>query len=145
MRQETPQTSNTPTMEGVNTSGREGLSASIARGAVYVGDFWEEHIWHEFDAHSVEDTREVYWQGTRHVLGPWGFYVPDSTRASWSMGGQYNRGKEGVATAYEWFLNLPPVVPMTVLWVVGVALVGTCALVLYWVGRVLVGLMAGSI
>jgi hypothetical protein len=29
--------------------------------------------------------------------------------------------------------------------VAGVALVGTCALVLYWVGRLLVGLVAGSI
>ena len=49
MRQETPQTSNTPTMEVVNTSVREGLSASIAREAVYLDDSWEEHIRPEFD------------------------------------------------------------------------------------------------
>ncbi len=78
-------------------------------------------------------------------MGESGYYLPDSTRASWSIGGQYNQGKEGVATAYEWFLNLPPLVPLLVLWVVGVALLGTCALVLYWVGRVLVGMMTGSI
>jgi hypothetical protein len=34
---------------------------------------------------------------------------------------------------------------LLVLWVGGVALLGTCALVVYWVGRVLVGLMAGAI
>ena len=145
MRQETPQTSNTPTMESMNTSVQETVGASIARGAVYLGAAWQEHIQHEFEAHSVEDTQEVHWQGTRHVLGPWGFYVPESTRASWSIGGQYSQGKEGVATAYEWFLNLPPVVVFWLLWVGGVALLGTCALVLYWVGRVLVGLMVGSI
>ena len=40
---------------------------------------------------------------------------------------------------------MPPVVPLLVLWVAGVAFIGTCALVLYWVGRLLVGLVAGSI
>jgi hypothetical protein len=145
MRQKTAQTSNTPTMESMNTSVQETVGASIARGAVYLGAAWQDHIQHEFEAHSVEDTQEVHWQGTRHVLGPWGFYVPDSTRASWSMVGQYNQGKEGVATAYEWFLNLPPVVPLLVMWVVGLAILGTCALVVYWVGRLLVGLMAGAI
>ena len=145
MRQETPQTSDTPTMERMNTSVQEAGGDSIARAAVYLGAAWEEHARHEFEAHSVEDTQEVDWQGTRYVLGESGYYLPDSTRASWSKGGQYNQGKEGVATAYEWFLNLPPVVLLLVLWVGGVALLGTCALVLYWVGRVLVGLMAGSI
>ena len=145
MRQETPQTSDTPTMERMNTSVQEAVGDSIARAAVYLGAAWEEHARHEFEAHSVEDTQEVDWQGTRYVLGESGYYLPDSTRASWSIGGQYNQGKEGVATTYEWFLNLPPVVLLLVLWVGGVALLGTCALVLYWVGRVLVGLMAGTI
>jgi hypothetical protein len=145
MRQETPQTSDTPTMERMNTSVQEAVGDSIAQAAVYLGAAWKEHAQHEFEAQSVEDTQEVDWQGTRYVLGESGYYLPDSTRASWSIGGQYNQGKEGVATAYEWFLNLPPVVLLLVLWVGGVALLGTCALVLYWVGRVLVGLMAGSI
>jgi hypothetical protein len=52
----------------------------------------------------------------------------------------YNQGKEEVAAAYEWFLKLPPVVTLVVLWVAGVSLMGACALMLYWVGRVLVGL-----
>ena len=55
------------------------------------------------------------------------------------MGAGYNRGKEGVAEAYEWFLKVPPLVPILLLWVAGVALLGTGALVLYWVGRVLAG------
>ena len=50
-----------------------------------------------------------------------------------------------MATAYEWLLQLPPVVPLLVLWVAGVALVGSVALVLYWTARVLVQLIAGSI
>ena len=145
MRQETPQTSDTPTMERMNTSVQEAVGDSIVQAAVYLGAAWEEYTQHEFEAHSVEDSQEVDWQGTRYVLGESGYYLPDSTRASWSIGGQYNQGKEGVATAYEWFLNLPPVVLFWLLWVGGVALLGTCALVLYWVGRVLVGLMAGSI
>jgi hypothetical protein len=61
------------------------------------------------------------------------------------MGGKYKEGKEGVASAYEWFLELPPVVVLLEMWVTGVALLGSCALVLYWVGRVLVGLMVGSL
>jgi hypothetical protein len=143
MRPVASQKSNTPIMGRMNTNVREGLSPSIAWGAIYLTDFWEENIRHEFEAHSVEDTQEVHWQGTRLILGRSGYYVPDSTRASWSTGRQYNQGKEGVATAYEWFLSLPPVVPYSVIWIGGVALLGTCALVLYWVGRVLVGLMAG--
>ena len=122
MRQKTAQTSNTPTMESMNTSVQEAAGDSIARAAVYLAAAWEEHTRHEFEAHSVhsaEDTQEVDWQGTRYVLGESGYYLPDSTRASWSMRGQYNQGKAGVATAYEWFLNLPPVVPLLVLWVGG--------------------------
>ena len=132
-------------MERMNTSAQEAVGDSIAQAAVYLGAAWEEYTHNEFEAHSVEDTQEVDWQGTRYVLGESGYYLPDSTRASRSIGGQYNQGKEGVATAYEWFLNLPPVVLFWLLWVGGVALLGTCALVLYWVGRVLVGFMAGSI
>ncbi len=77
-------------------------------------------------------------------MGESGYYLPDSTRARWARG-KYDQGKEGLQTAYERVLDLPPVVPLLVLWVAGVALIGTCALVLYWVGRVLVGLAAGSI
>ena len=134
-----------------NTNVREGISPSIARGAIYLGDFWEEHIRPEIEAPSVEDTAvdwqetQVHWQGTRHVLGPSGYYVPDSSRARWTMGGRYKQGKEGAATALGGFLQLPLVVVLSVLWVAGVALLGLCALVLYWVGRVLVGMMAGSI
>ena len=72
-------------------------------------------------------------------MGESGYYLPESTRARWSMGAGYNRGKEGVAAAYEWFLKVPPLVPILLLWVGGVALLGTGALVLYWVGRVLAG------
>ncbi len=144
MRQETPQTSDTPTMERMNTSVQEAVGDSIAQAAVYLGAAWEEHARHEFEAHSVEDTQEVDWQGTRYVLGESGYYLPDSTRASWASG-KYNQGKEGLATAYERVLDLPPVVPLLVLWVSGVAIIGTCALVLYWVGRLLVGMVTGSI
>jgi hypothetical protein len=151
MRQVAPQKSNTSITAKVNTNVREGLSPSIARGAIYLGDFWEEHIRPEIAAPSVEDTpvnwqeTQVHWQGMRHVLGPSGYYVPDSSRARWTMGGKYEQGKEGVARGYEGFLELPPAVVLLVMWVGGVALLGLCALVLYWVGRVLVGLMAGSI
>ena len=145
--QETPQMSNTPTIDGAHTSAQEDFYDSIARGAVYLAAAWEEHTRHEFEAHSahsIEYTQEVDWQGTRYVLGESGYYLPDSTRASWASG-KYNQGKEGLATAYEWVYNLPPVAPLSLLWVAGVALIGTCALVLYWVGRLLVGLVAGSI
>ena len=143
MRRATPHTGNTPTVEGMNTSVQQALSDSVVRGAVYLVAAWEEHARHEFEAHRVEET-QVDWQGTRYVLEESGYYLPDSTRASWSRG-KYNQGKEGVATAYEWYLNLPPAVPLSALWVAGVALMGTCALVVYWVGRVLVGLSTGSI
>ncbi len=129
-----------------NTNVREGLSPSLARGAIYLTDLWEEHFWHEeFEAHSLEDTQEVYWQGKRHVLGPSGYYLPDSSRARLYMEGKYKQGQEGVGTAYEGFLGLPPAVVLSVLWAAGVALIGSCALVVYWVGRVLIGLIAGSI
>ena len=141
MRQETPQTSDTPTMERMNTSVQEAVGDSIARAAVYLGAAWEEHARHEFEAHSVEDTQEVDWQGTRYVLGESGYYLPDSTPESWAIG-KYDQGKEGLAAAHEWLYNVPPVVPLLV---AGVAFLGTCALVLYWVGRLLVGLVAGSI
>ena len=147
MRQETPQTSNTPTMEGVNTSVQEAAGDSIARAAVYLAAAWEEHTWHEFEAHSAhsaEDTQELDWQRTRYVLGESGYYLADSTRASWSIDGQYNQGKEGVATAYEWFLSLPPVVSLSVLWVGGVALFGTCVLVAYALISALMGSVAGA-
>ena len=141
--QETPQTSNTPAMGGAHTGAQEDVYDSIARGAVYLAAAWEEHSRHEFETYGVEYT-QVDWQGTRYVLGESGYYLPDGTRAGWARG-KYNQGKEGLATGYEWVLDLPPVVPLLVLWVSGVALIGTCALVLYWVGRLLVGLVAGSI
>jgi hypothetical protein len=104
-----------------NTNVREGLSPSIARGAIYLTDFWEEHLWHEeFEAQSVEDAQVVYWQGKRHVLGPSGYYVPDSSRARLYVEGRYKQGQEGVATAYEGFLELlPQAVVLLVLWVAG--------------------------
>jgi hypothetical protein len=139
----------------MNTNIREGpspnISPSVARGAIYLGDFWEEHIRPEIAAPRVEDTpvnwqeTQVHWQGTRHVLGPSGYYVPDSSRARWTVGGRYKQGKEGVATAYGGFLQLPAVVVLSVLWVAGVAFLGLGVLGLYWVGRVLVGMMTGSI
>ena len=133
-------------VEPQNTNVREDLSPSIARGAIYLADFWEEHIEHAFEAQkSVEDTQEVHWQGIRHVVGPSGYYVPDSSRARRYMGGKYKQGKEGAASAYEGFLELPQAVVLLVLWVAGVALLGLSALVVYWVGRVVIGLMAGSI
>ena len=107
-------------------------------------DFWEEHFGGEFETHNVENT-QVYWHGVRHVLGPSGYYVPDSSRARWSIGGEYRQRKEEAATAYEGFLELPPSVVLLVMWVAVMALVGSCALGLYWVGRVLIGLIAGSI
>ena len=51
----------------------------------------------------------------------------------------------GIGRAYEWFLQLPVVIVLLVLWVGGVALLGSCALVLYWVGSVLVRSLAGSL
>ena len=115
--QETPQTSNTPTIDGPHTSAQQDVYDGIARGAVYLAAAWEEHSRHEFEAYGVEDT-QVDWQGARYTLGESGYYLPDSTRASWARG-KYDRGKEGLATAYERVLDLPPVVPLLVLWVGG--------------------------
>ena len=145
MRQVAPQNANV--REGVSPN----ISPSISRGAIYLGDLWEEHIRPEIEAPSVEDTpvnwqqTQVHWQGTRHVLGPSGYYVPDSSRARWTMGGKYKEGKEGVASAYEGFLELPPAVVLLVLWVAGAVLLGSCALVLYMAGSVVVRSLAGSL
>ncbi len=46
-----------------------------------------------------------------------------------------------IGRAYERFLELPVAFVLAVMWVVGVALMGSGALVLYSVGVVLVGLM----
>jgi len=137
MKQPSPHTSNTSTMERMNTNAQETVGDSVVRGAVYLAAAWEEHTRQEFQAHSLEDA-QVDWQGTRYALGESDYYLPDSIQASWARG-KYDQGKEGVASAYEWFLKLPPVVPILLLWVAGVALLGTGALVLYWVGRVLAG------
>ena len=136
-----------------NTNVREGvspnISASIGRGAIYLADFWEDHIRPEIEAPSIEDTpvhwqeTQVHWQGTRLVLGPSGYYVPDSIRAQRYMGGKYKEGKEGVESAYEGFLELPPAVVLLVLWVAGVALLGSCALVVYMAGSEMVRSLAG--
>ena len=153
-RQVAPQKRSTSGTAMMDTNLREGISPSIARGAIYLADFWEDHIRPEIEAPSVEDTpvnwqqTQVHWQGTRHVLGPSGYYVPDSSRARWTVGGRYKQGKEGadgVASAYEGFLELPPGVVVLVLWVGGGALLGSCALVLYWVGSVVVRSLAGSL
>ncbi len=137
MKQPLPHTSNTSTMERMNTNAQETVGDSVVRGAIYLAAAWEEHTRQEFQAHSVEDA-QVDWQGTQYALGESDYYLPDSIQASWASG-KYDQGKEGVAAAYEWFLKLPPVVPILLLWVAGVALLGTGALVLYWVGRVLAG------
>jgi hypothetical protein len=151
-----------------NTNVREGvspnISASIGRGAIYLADFWEDHIRPEIEAPSIEDhirpeieapsiedtpvhwqETQVHWQGTRLVLGPSGYYVPDGSRAQRYMGGKYKEGKEGVESAYEGFLELPPAVVLLVLWVAGAVLLGSCALVLYMAGSVVVRSLAGSL
>jgi hypothetical protein len=50
-----------------------------------------------------------------------------------------------IGRAYEWFLQLSVMIVLTVLWVAGAVLLGSCALVLYMAGSVLVGSLAGSI
>ena len=50
-----------------------------------------------------------------------------------------------VGRTYERFLELPPAFVLAVLWVAGVALLGSIALVLYSTGWLLVQLVAGSI
>jgi hypothetical protein len=148
MKQPSPHTSNAPTMEGMHTNVQETVGDSVVRGAVYLAAAWQEYTRHEFQAHSLEDAQvedaqvedaQVDWQGSRYVLGESDYYLPDSTRARWSIDAGYNQGNEEEATAYEWFLKVPPVVPILLLWVAGVALLGTGALVLYWVGWVLAG------
>jgi hypothetical protein len=42
-----------------------------------------------------------------------------------------------IGQAYEWFLQLPGVIVLAVLWVAGAVLLGSCALVLYMAGSVL--------
>lgn len=138
MKQPSPHTSNAPTMEGMHTNVQETVGDSVVRGAVYLAAAWQEYTRHEFQAHSLEDA-QVDWQGSRYFLGESDYYLPDSTRARWSIDAGYNQGNEEEATAYEWFLKVPPVVPILLLWVAGVALLGTGALVLYWVGRLLAG------
>jgi hypothetical protein len=51
-------------------------------------------------------------------------------------------GLEG--RTYELFLGLPAAVVVAVLWFVGAVLAGTCALVLYLGGVVLVQALAGA-
>jgi hypothetical protein len=50
-----------------------------------------------------------------------------------------------IGRAYERFLELPVVFVLAVLWMMGVALLGSIALVLYLSVRVLLQLVAGSI
>jgi hypothetical protein len=51
---------------------------------------------------------------------------------------------EGIGLAYEWFLELPVLVVLLVLWVGGVALLGACALLAYAALSTLVGIVAGG-
>ena len=51
----------------------------------------------------------------------------------------------GIGRAYEWFLQLPVVIVLTVLWVVGAVLLGSCVLVLYVAGSELARSLAGSL
>lgn len=52
---------------------------------------------------------------------------------------------ERIATrACEWLLGMPMGVAIALLWVTGAALLGSCALAVYVVGSVLLGLVAGS-
>jgi hypothetical protein len=50
----------------------------------------------------------------------------------------------GIEGALEWFSDLPRVVILAMLWVMGAALLGSGALVVYLAGRVLVLLVAGA-
>ena len=50
----------------------------------------------------------------------------------------------GIRLAYEWFLGLPVPVVMLVMWVVGVAVLGTWALLAYAAISALVGVVAGG-
>jgi hypothetical protein len=51
----------------------------------------------------------------------------------------------GIGRAYKWFLQLPVVIVLLVLWVAGAALLGSCALVLYMAGSELVRSLAASL
>ena len=50
----------------------------------------------------------------------------------------------GIRLAYERFLELPVAVVLLVMWVVGVALLGACALLAYAGISALVGVVAGA-
>ncbi len=50
----------------------------------------------------------------------------------------------GIRLAYERFLELPVAVVLLVMWVVGVALLGACALLAYATISALVGVVAGG-
>jgi hypothetical protein len=50
-----------------------------------------------------------------------------------------------MARAYEGFLGLPVLVVLAVMWVAGAALLGSCALVVYMVGSVLLRTVVGSL
>ena len=52
---------------------------------------------------------------------------------------------ERMARAYEGFLGMPVGVVLALMWVAGAALLGSCALVLYIVGTVLVPWMVGAL
>jgi hypothetical protein len=50
----------------------------------------------------------------------------------------------GIGRAYERFLGLPVWVVLSIMWVGGAALLGACALAVYVVASVLVGIAAGA-
>ncbi len=50
----------------------------------------------------------------------------------------------GIGLAYEWFLELPVPMVLLVMWIVGVALLGACALLAYAGISALVGMVAGG-
>ena len=51
----------------------------------------------------------------------------------------------GIGRAFEWFLRLPVVILLPVLWVAGAAVLGSCGLVLYVAGAELARSLAGSL
>jgi len=50
----------------------------------------------------------------------------------------------GIGLAYEWFLELPVPMVFLVMWIVGVVLLGACALLAYAGISALVGMVAGG-
>ena len=64
--------------------------------------------------------------------------VPQGSRAAADL-------PHAVGRIYERFLELPPAFVLAVMWMVGVALLGSIALVLYLTVGALVRLVAGSI